>query len=75
MVAIGIVLGEVLSMGILFRLTANFAPWLAFATCGSVGLFFSFFFLFMVKEPKLRNNSKKEAKVVMTDALMSPFTP
>lgn len=47
----GIVIGEVLSMGILFRVTADFRPWLAFATCGCVGVLFSFFFLIMVKEP------------------------
>jgi len=48
---LGIVIGEVISMGVLFRFTANFEPWLAFVTCGSVGVFFSFFFLFMVSEP------------------------
>jgi MFS family permease len=54
MQGIGVVIGEVISMGILFRVTANFEPWLAFATVGAVGLVISFFFLFMVKEPKLR---------------------
>jgi len=54
MQGLGIVIGEVISMGGLFRLTANFKPWLAFATCGGVGLVFSFLFLIMVKEPKLR---------------------
>lgn len=76
MTAIGVVLGEVLSMGILFRLTSDMVPWLAFATCGCVGLTFSFCFLFMIKEPQLRSDEKKEStSVVLTDALMSPFTP
>jgi hypothetical protein len=51
MMGLGIVIGEVLSMGILFRFTADMEPWLAFTTCGIIGLIFSFFFLFMVKEP------------------------
>ncbi len=54
MQGIGVIVGEVLSMGILFRITANFEPWLAFATAGGVGLFFSFLFLILVKEPTLR---------------------
>ena len=76
MTAIGVVLGEVISMGILFRLTSDMQPWLAFATCGGVGLIFSFCFLFMITEPQLRGGQKKqETAVVLTADLMSPFTP
>lgn len=53
-------------MGVLFRFTADFEPWLAFATCGAVGLFFSFIFLFIIKEPSLR----EKVKVTVADAII-----
>jgi len=65
---VGIVIGEVISMGVLFRVTAGFEPWLSFATVGAVGFVFSFFFLFMVKEPRLREDEKPEK-------LLLPSTP
>lgn len=71
MQGIGVIVGEVLSMGLLFRITANFEPWLAFATAGGVGLFFSFLFLIMVKEPTLR----EKVKVDFTAGLLTPMTP
>jgi hypothetical protein len=58
MQGVGLVIGEVITMGLLFRLTAEMKPWLAFAIVGGIGLFFSFFFLFIVKEPKLRGPVK-----------------
>ncbi len=53
-------------MGVLFRFTADFEPWLAFATCGAVGLIFSIAFLFIIKEPKLRD----EVKVTVAEAII-----
>lgn len=70
--AIGIVLGEVVSMGVLFRVTENMPPWLSFATCGAIGLFFSIFFLFMVKEPVIREGEKRVPRAL---PLLSPYTP
>jgi MFS family permease len=58
MQGVGLVIGEVITMGLLFRLTAEMKPWLSFAIVGGIGLFFSFFFLFIVKEPKLRGPVK-----------------
>jgi len=58
MQGIGLVVGEVLSMGVLFRLTVNMSPYYGFAIAGGIGLFFSFFFLFIVKEPQLRESLK-----------------
>ena len=51
MQGIGLVIGEVLSMGVLFRLTVDMNPVYGFAIAGGLGLFLSFCFLFMVKEP------------------------
>ncbi len=71
MQGIGVIVGEVLSMGLLFRITANFEAWLAFATAGGVGLFFSFLFLIMVKEPTLR----EKVKIDFNAGLLTPMTP
>jgi len=59
MQGIGLVIGEVISMGVLFRLTVDLNPVYGFAIAGGLGLFFSFCFLFMVKEPQLRSNNKQ----------------
>lgn len=53
MIGIGIVLGEVFSMGVLFRITAKMSPEKSFGLCAAIGLVFSFFFLFVVKEPQI----------------------
>lgn len=71
MVGIGIVLGEVFSMGVLFRITAHMSPEMAFALCGSIGFVFSFFFLFMVKEPQIH----AKTQVSVSNAVLQPTTP
>lgn len=58
MQGIGLVIGEVISMGVLFRLTVDMDPVYGFAIAGGLGLFFSFCFLFIVKEPQLRKSLK-----------------
>jgi hypothetical protein len=58
MQGIGLVIGEVISMGVLFRLTSNMNPIYGFAIAGGLGVFLSFCFLFMIKEPKLRSAVK-----------------
>jgi MFS family permease len=58
MQGIGLVIGEVISMGVLFRLTVDMDPVYGFAIAGGLGLFFSFCFLFIVKEPQLRSSLK-----------------
>jgi MFS family permease len=58
MQGIGLVIGEVLSMGVLFRLTVDMNPYYSFAIAGGIGLVLSFCFLFIVKEPQLRSNVK-----------------
>lgn len=50
-VGLGFVIGEVLSMGILFNLTSDMDPYHAFLTAAASGAFCSLGFLFLVKEP------------------------
>ena len=56
-VGMGYVFGEVLSMGLLFRITEKMTPYTAFLTVAIVGGVVATVFLFIVKEPLLR---KKE---------------
>jgi hypothetical protein len=52
-------------MGVLFRLTVDMDPIYGFAIAGGLGLFFSFCFLFIVKEPQLRSNLKPSLNKVL----------
>ena len=54
LIGVGYVIGEVLSMGILFRVTAAMSHKNAFLTVALVGFAASIFLLLMVKEPLLR---------------------
>ena len=54
LIGIGYILGEVLSMGILFRVTAGMSHYIAFSVASVVGAIFSTFFLCLVKEPDLK---------------------
>ena len=60
-VGLGYVIGEVLAMAILFNVTKNFSPYMAFLTTAVVGAFCSSFFLCLVKEPQLRKSGKDSA--------------
>ena len=70
-VGIGFIIGEVLSMGVLFRLTQDFTPQIAFIVVSIVGAIFSFIFIFVVREPKLRESgdyaNKGEVEVTERD--------
>lgn len=66
MQGLGLIFGEVISMGVLFRLTANMDPTYGFAIAAGVGLLFSFILLFIVKEPQLRSN-KNSTKVIIAN--------
>ena len=57
LVGLGFVIGEVLSMGILFNVTSSLDAGWAFLTVAGVGLGFSSAFLCLVKEPQLRQKS------------------
>jgi hypothetical protein len=48
---LGIVIGEILCMGVLFRITKTMDPKYAFGLAGLSGVFLTFFLLFMIKEP------------------------
>ena len=61
LVGLGYVIGEVLAMAILFNVTKNFSPYMAFLTTAVVGAFCSSFFLCLVKEPQLRKSVKDSA--------------
>ena len=51
---IGVVVGEVLCLGVLFRLTASMSPEYSFAFAGATGMFFTFVLYFMIKEPNIK---------------------
>lgn len=51
---IGVVFGEVLCLGVLFRLTASMNPRAAFAWAGVSGLLLTIILFFMIKEPDLK---------------------
>lgn len=55
-IALGFIVGEVLSMGVLFNVTASFSAEGAFLTVACVGACCSIAFLFLVKEPQLRSS-------------------
>lgn len=61
MVAIGLVLGEVVSMGILFRVTTNMTAQLAFGLVAIITLVMAFCLVFFITEPKLRKDGMQIA--------------
>ena len=75
LVAVGYVLGEVISMGALFTATKNMNPYWAFATAAACSLFLACFFLFIVKEPRLRKDKKKVNVVSLPNADAVPASP
>ena len=58
----GVVVGEVIAMGIFFNLTRDWTPYYAFGLVGLVGAALGVICLFLVKEPILRSvkPNKKE---------------
>jgi hypothetical protein len=48
---LGIVIGEILCMGVLFRITKTMDPKYAFGLAGLSGVLLTFLLLFMIKEP------------------------
>lgn len=65
LVGIGFIVGEILSMGVLFTVTKHMEPNAKFLTVAVVGIFLASFFLVIVKEPLLR---KKEKDISSEDA-------
>jgi sugar phosphate permease len=60
---VGLVFGEVLSMGILFNLTKNMSFYSAFAIAALLIFMFSILFLFIIKDPDfemIRTDSKSK---------------
>ena len=55
LIGLGLVIGEVLSMGVLFNVTKSMNAYSAFLTVAIVGTICSTLFLCIVKEPKLRS--------------------
>ena len=60
--AIGLVIGEVISMGILFRVTNDMSAYWAFALVAVIGSLLAFFLLFIITEPQLRKTGIQIAK-------------
>lgn len=52
---IGVVIGEVIAMGVFFNLTRDWSAEYSFGCVGLVAAVFAFAFIFMIKEPKLRD--------------------
>ena len=59
-IGIGYIFGEVLSMGLLFRITEDMSPYTGFALVAIIGFVIASVYLCIVKEPLLR---KKEGRV------------
>ena len=55
---VGFILGEILSMGVLFNITKKMTPQDAFMTVAIIGNTLAFIFLFIVREPLLRKREK-----------------
>lgn len=62
LVGIGYILGEILSMGVLFTLTKNMTPNIAFMTVSIICFCIAIIFLFIVREPLLRTKEKSISK-------------
>jgi len=58
LVGVGYMLGEVLSMGVLFNVTKDMTPNKAFLIVAIIGNVFALIFLFIVREPLLRKREK-----------------
>ena len=58
LIGVGYVVGEVLSMGVLFKVTAEMSHKTAFLTVAIVGITASVVLLFLVKEPRLRETEE-----------------
>lgn len=74
MVAVGFVIGEVLSMGVLFTLTANMTPYNAFLTAAGVTAVLACMFLCLVKEPRLRkkrDSAERATTAVVNNMVMA----
>lgn len=66
LIGVGFIIGEILSMGVLFNVTKNMTPNNAFMTVAIIGNVLAFIFLFAVREPLLRTKesdiSREEAR-------------
>jgi MFS family permease len=58
LVGVGFIIGEILSMGVLFNITKEMTPNEAFLTVAIIGVVVAFLFLFIVREPLLRKREK-----------------
>jgi MFS family permease len=58
LVGVGFIIGEILSMGVLFNITKKMTPNEAFLTVAIIGVVIAFLFLFIVREPLLRKREK-----------------
>jgi MFS family permease len=58
LVGVGFIIGEILSMGVLFNVTKEMTPNEAFLTVAIIGVVVAFLFLFIVREPLLRKREK-----------------
>ena len=61
LIGLGYVIGEVLSMGLLFNVTKSLSAYSAFLSVAGTGVFCSTLFLCLVKEPKLRSKDSEMA--------------
>ena len=59
LIGVGYVIGEVLAMAVLFNVTKDLSPYMAFLTTAIVGAVCSSLFLCLVKEPQLRKTDSE----------------
>jgi MFS family permease len=62
LIGVGFIIGEILSMGVLFNITKHMEPNPAFLTVAIIGNVIALAFLFIVKEPQLRKKEKEISK-------------
>ncbi len=62
---IGVVVGELLCMGVIFKVTNETDPLLSFGITGIVGCFLTFVLVLMIKEPPNEEIFKRKAKTMI----------
>jgi len=61
MIAVGLVLGELVSMQVMFRVTANMTADWGFGLVAIISAVLSFLLIFFITEPKLRKDGMQIA--------------
>lgn len=73
---LGVILGEMICLGVLFKITIEFDPTISFAIAGVSGIVFTTFLMFMIKEPdgKIKKRVVKKGEVADYDQFDQEIT-